>query len=309
MQNVLILGTGSAGLTAAIYTARANLEPLVLEGLQPGGQLTTTTDVENFPGFPEGIMGPDLMDRMKKQAERFGARFKMALVEKADFSSQPYKVTTDDGTVYEAKTIIISTGASAKYLGLPSEQKLIGRGVTSCATCDGAFYRDVPVAVVGGGDTAMEEATFLTRFASKVYVIHRRDEFRASRIMADRVLNHEKIEVIWDTVVTEVLDVEKNEVTGLKLKNVKTGEESDLAVQALFMAIGHKPNTDPFQGQLEMDDVGYLKTTSTRTSVPGVFAAGDVQDPLYRQAITAAGSGCAAALEAERFLESAGHGA
>ena len=304
MEKVIILGTGAAGLTAAIYTARANLSPLVFEGLQPGGQLTTTTEVENFPGFADGIDGTELMTRMRAQAEKFGTRFQYALVEKVDFSSQPLKVITDDGTVYETKTVIISTGASAKYIGLPNEQKLIGRGVTSCATCDGAFYRNVPVAVVGGGDTAMEESVFLTRFASKVYLIHRRDEFRASKIMADRVMNHPKIEVVWNTVVEDVLDISKNEVTGLRLKNVKTGATSDLDVKALFVAIGHQPNTKPFAGQLEMNDVGYLVTHHTKTSIPGVYAAGDVQDPHYRQAITAAGTGCMAALEAERFLES-----
>jgi len=304
VEKVIILGTGAAGLTAAIYTARANLSPLVFEGLQPGGQLTTTTEVENFPGFAEGIDGTELMDRMRKQAERFGARFQYALVEKVDFSSQPLKVTTDDGKEYETQTVIISTGASAKYIGLPSEQKLIGRGVTSCATCDGAFYRNVPVAVVGGGDTAMEESIFLTRFASKVYLIHRRDEFRASKIMADRVLKHPKIEVIWNTVVEEVLGVEKNEVEGLTIKNTQTSDVSTLDVKALFVAIGHEPNTKPFEGHLEMNETGYLVTQHTRTSIPGVYAAGDVQDPHYRQAITAAGTGCMAAIEAERFLES-----
>jgi thioredoxin reductase (NADPH) len=306
MENVIILGTGAAGLTAAIYTARANLSPLVFEGLQPGGQLTTTTEVENFPGFIEGIDGTELMDRMRKQAERFGTRFQYALVEKVDFSSKPLKVITDDGKVHETKTVIIATGASAKYIGLESEQKLIGRGVTSCATCDGAFYRNVPVAVVGGGDTAMEESIFLTRFASTVHLLHRRDEFRASKIMADRVLKHPKIKVHWNTVVEEVLDVSKNEVTGLKLKNVKTGEASELEVRALFVAIGHQPNTKPFAGSLAMDEVGYLVTDHTKTTVPGVFAAGDVQDSHYRQAITAAGTGCMAALEAERYLESQG---
>jgi len=304
MEKVIILGTGAAGLTAAIYTARANLSPLVFEGLQPGGQLTTTTEVENYPGFAEGVDGTELMDRMRKQAERFGTRFQYALVEKVDFSSQPLKVTTDDGKTYETQTLIIATGASAKYIGLPSEQKLIGRGVTSCATCDGAFYRNVPVAVVGGGDTAMEEANFLTRFASKVFILHRRDEFRASKIMADRAMNNPKIEVMWNTVVEEVLANEKNEVNGLTIKNVQSGETSRLDVSALFVAIGHEPNTKPFAGQLEMNEVGYLVTQHTKTSVPGVFAAGDVQDPHYRQAITAAGTGCMAALEAERFLES-----
>ena len=306
MEKVIILGSGAAGLTAAIYTARANLEPLVLEGIQPGGQLTTTNDVENYPGFAEGITGPDLMDVMKKQAERFGARCQFHAAESVDFSGQPLKVTLETGETLEALTVIISTGATATYLGIESEQKLIGRGVSACATCDGAFYRDVPVAVVGGGDTAMEEAVFLTRFASKVYLIHRRDEFRASKIMVDRALANEKIEVIWDTVVEEVGDLDMNEVTGLKLRNVKTNEMSDLEVTGLFIAIGHKPNTDPFKGQIDLDDVGYIRTKGVRTNVEGVFAAGDVQDSVYRQAITAAGTGCMAALEAERFLEAKG---
>ncbi len=307
MEKVIILGTGAAGFTAALYTARANLEPLLIEGMEPGGQLTTTTDVENFPGFPEGIMGPDLMDRMRKQVERFGARFRSAsLVTGCDLSGQPLKLTLDGGEVLETRALIIATGASAKYIGLDNEKKLIGRGVTSCATCDGAFYRDVPVAVVGGGDTAMEEALFLTRFASEVVVIHRRDELRASKIMADRAQEHPKIRFIWDTVVTDVMDPGQNKVTGLQLHNRKTGEDSELAVDALFVAIGHQPNTDAFKGQLDMDANGYLVTDSTRTKVPGVFAAGDVQDHVYRQAITAAGSGCMAAIEAERYLEAQG---
>lgn len=307
MDDVIILGTGAAGLTAAIYTARAGLKPLVLDGTQPGGQLTTTTEVENFPGFPAGVDGTDLMNRMRAQAERFGARFQFNVVDKADLRGSPLKLTLDDGATLETRTLIIATGASAKYIGLPNEQKLIGRGVTSCATCDGAFYKNVPVAVVGGGDTAMEEATFLTRFASKVYLIHRRNEFRASKIMADRALANPKIEVLWDTVVTDVFDVTKNEVTGLRIRNVKTGGERTLDVKAMFSAIGHQPNTAPFAGQLDMDDKGYLKTANTRTNITGVYAAGDVQDPSYRQAITAAGTGCMAALEAERYLESIGH--
>lgn len=307
MEQVIILGTGAAGLTAALYTARANLKPLLIEGMEPGGQLTTTTEVENFPGFPEGILGPDLMEQMRKQVERFGARFRSAtLVTGCDLSGTPLKLTLDSGEVLETRALIIATGASAQYIGLPSEQALIGRGVTSCATCDGAFYRDVPVAVVGGGDTAMEEAMFLTRFASEVIVIHRRDELRASKIMADRAQAHPKIRFIWDTVVTDVLDPAQKKVTGLKLHNRVTGVDSDLAVDALFVAIGHKPNTDPFRGQLEMDAHGYLVTDRTRTRVPGVFAAGDVQDPVYRQAITAAGSGCMAAIETERYLEALG---
>lgn len=303
MENVIILGTGAAGLTAAIYTGRANLNPLVIEGLQPGGQLTTTTEVENFPGFPHGIDGTELMTKMREQAERFGTRFQYGTVASVDFQTMPLKVVLDDGTTIPTRTVIIATGASAKYLNIPSEQKLIGRGVTSCATCDGAFYRNVPVAVVGGGDTAMEEAIFLTRFASKVHLIHRRDIFRASKIMIERTTNHPKIEIIYNTVVDEVLDVSKNEVSGLKLKNVKTGAISTLPVAALFVAIGHQPNTEPFKGQLALNDVGYIIANNTKTNVAGVFAAGDVQDPSYRQAITAAGSGCMAALEAERFIQ------
>jgi thioredoxin reductase (NADPH) len=302
MEKVIILGTGAAGLTAAIYNARASLAPLVIDGLEPGGQLTTTTEVENFPGFPEGVDGPVLMQKMREQAERFGARFLSGTVASVELKKRPFKVVMDDGASHETAALIIATGASAKYIGLPNEQKLIGRGVTSCATCDGAFYKNVPVAVVGGGDTAMEEATFLTRFASKVYLIHRRHEFRASKIMVERATKHPKIEVIWDTVVEDVRDIGKNEVTGLRLKNVKTGATSELEVKALFVAIGHQPNTGPFKGQLDMDERGYLLANNTRTNVPGVYAAGDVQDPTYRQAVTAAGSGCMAALEAERFL-------
>lgn len=303
MEKVVILGAGGAGLTAAIYTARANLEPLVIEGLQPGGQLTTTTEVENFPGFPEGILGPELMDRMHKQAERFGARFEFGNVTAVDFNSKPLKITLEGGDTREAQSVIIATGASAKYIGLPSEQKLIGRGVSGCATCDGAFYKNVPVAVVGGGDTAMEDSTFLTRFASKVYVIHRRDQFRASKIMADRVLSNPKIEVIWNSVVEDVLDVSKNEVTAIRLKNVKTGEQRELPVKGFFVAIGHQPNTGFLGGQVHLDDKGYIVARNTKTNVPGVFAAGDVQDSVYRQAVTAVGSGCMAALEAQRYLE------
>ena len=304
MENVVIIGTGPAGLTAAVYTARANLNPLVIEGFQPGGQLTTTTDVENYPGFPNGISGTELMDLTRKQAERFGTRFKAGEVVSSCLTCLPHSITLSDGEKIEAKTIIIATGASAQYLGIESEQKLIGRGVSGCATCDGAFYRDVPVAVVGGGDTAMEDALFLTHFASKVMVIHRRDQFRASKIMVDRLLAHPKIEVVWDSVVEEVLDVSKNEVTGLKIRNVKTNNISELKVSGLFVAIGHKPNTKPFAGQLDVDHTGYLIAKNTRTNIDGVFAAGDVADAVYRQAITAAGSGCAAALEAERYLGS-----
>lgn len=306
MEKIVILGSGPAGLTAALYSARANLEPLVVEGLEPGGQLTTTTEVENYPGFVDGIMGPELMDVMRRQAERFGARYRHGTVASVQFKPGAHEIRFDGGEVLTATAVIICTGASAKYIGLESEKKLIGRGVTSCATCDGAFYRNQPIAVVGGGDTAMEEALFLTRFTSDITLIHRRDEFRASKIMGDRVKQHAGIKILWDTVVEEVLDVAKNEVTGLKLKNVRTGELSEIAVKGLFLAIGHQPNTGPFAGQLEMDAVGYLKTQFTRTNVEGVYAAGDVQDAVYRQAITAAGSGCMAALEVERYLESRG---
>jgi thioredoxin reductase (NADPH) len=307
MENVIIVGTGAAGLTAAIYTARANLNPLVIEGREPGGQLTTTTEVENFPGFENGIMGPELMDVMRKQATRFGTRFQYGTVTEARLEGEVKTLTLDSGEALQAKTVIICTGASAKYLGLESEQALIGYGVTSCATCDGAFYRDVPVAVVGGGDTAMEEATFLTRFASKVYLLHRRNEFRASQIMVDRMKANEKIEVLTPTVVEEVLGVEDKRVRGLKIRNVETDAVSDLEIEGLFVAIGHQPNTGPFQHQLKVDDTGYLITDHTRTTLPGVYAAGDCQDSVYRQAITAAGTGCMAALEAERYLEAQGH--
>lgn len=304
MEKCVIIGTGPAGYTAAIYTARANLAPVVIEGFEPGGQLTQTTDIENFPGFPEGIDGNTLMMQMREQAERFGAKFVSGKVVEAELSNDRKTIKLNDDQTFEAQSVIIATGASARYLGIESEQKLIGRGVSGCATCDGAFYRDVPVAVVGGGDTALEEALFLTRFASKVTVIHRRDEFRASKIMAERALAHKKIEVLWDTVVEEVLDVEKNEVTGLKIRNVKTDELSDLDVTGLFVAIGHKPNTDAFEGQLEMNEQGYLVADGVKTAVEGVYAAGDVADAVYRQAVTAAGTGCAAALEAERYLGS-----
>lgn len=302
MQKVVIIGTGPAGYTAAIYTARANLKPLVIEGFQPGGQLTQTTDIENFPGFPEGIDGNTLMMQMRQQAERFGAEFMSGEVVETELSNDRKVIKLSGGETIEAMTVIVATGATARYLGIESEQKLIGRGVSGCATCDGAFYRDVPIAVVGGGDTALEEALFLTRFASKVSIIHRRDEFRASKIMADRVMNHPKVEVVWDSVVDEVLDVEKNEVTGLKLRNVKTDEITELPVVGMFVAIGHKPNTKCFEGQLDLNDQGYLIAEGVRTRVAGVFAAGDVADAHYRQAVTAAGTGCAAGLEAERYL-------
>jgi thioredoxin reductase (NADPH) len=307
MEKVVIAGTGPAGLTAAVYLARAKLRPLVLEGLQPGGQLTTTTDVENFPGFPEGIDGTTLVMKIRAQAEHFGARFHRGELVDIDVSSQFPQVTMDDGHKITTMTLIIATGARARYLGIESEQKLIGRGVSGCATCDGALYRDVPIAVVGGGDTAMEDSLFLTRFASKVTVIHRRGEFRASKIMADRVMKHPKIEVRWNTVVDEVLDVTRNEVTGLRLKNLKTGVVDTVPIAAMFVAIGHEPNTKVFHGKLETNEQGYLLTDRTKTKVPGVFAAGDVQDPTYRQAVTAAGTGCMAALEAERYIGSIEH--
>jgi len=306
MEKVVILGTGPAGLTAALYTARADLSPLVVDGLQPGGQLTTTTEVENYPGFEEAVDGFTLTNKMRQQAERFGARYKNGDVVSSDFSGSPLKVTLSDGEVLESRTVIIATGASARYLGLESEQKLMGRGVSACATCDGAFYRGQPVAVIGGGDTAMEEALFLSRLCSSVTLVHRRDEFRASRIMGDRVLANEKIKVLWDSVVDEVLDVSKNEVTGMRVKNVKTGDLTDVEITGFFVAIGHDPNTGAFEGQLELDDKKFIVTDSTKTGVPGVFAAGDVQDHVYKQAVTAAGTGCAAALEAERYLESLG---
>lgn len=305
MEKVVIIGAGAAGLTSAIYTARANLAPVVIEGMQPGGQLTTTNDVENYPGFPEGIDGPTLMAQMRAQAERFGAKYQFGEVIAADLSSSPFKLTITGDEVIETKTLIIATGATARYLGIESEQKLIGRGVSACATCDGAFYRDVPVVIVGGGDTACEEALFLTRFASKVTMIHRRDEFRASKIMAERAMNHAKIEIAWDSVVDEVLGDDSG-VIGVNIKNVKTGEITKIDCTGYFSAIGHKPNTDVFSGQLDMDDVGYLIAEGVKTKIEGVYTAGDVSDSVYRQAVTAAGTGCAAALEAERFLEALG---
>ncbi len=306
IENVIIIGSGPAGLTAAIYAARANLSPLMIEGYEAGGQLTTTTEVENWPGFEHGIQGPELMSVTRKQAERFNTRFVTKNVTKVDFSSRPFKIWIEQ-EMLQAHSIIISTGASAKYLGLENEKRLLGRGVSACATCDGAFFKNQPVAVIGGGDTAMEEANFLTRFASKVYLIHRREEFRASKIMLDRVQKNPKIEFILNTELEDVMG-DKN-VTGLKLKNSKTGQSSELAVEGVFIAIGHKPNTDLFKGMLEMNDVGYLVTQpkSTYTSIEGVFAAGDVQDSIYRQAITAAGTGCMAAMDCERWLENQSH--
>jgi len=305
-KKLIIVGSGPAGLTAGLYASRADLEPLIVDGLQPGGQLTTTTEVENFPGFPEPVQGTELMERLRRQAARFGARFLAADVVGSDFGRRPLELQLSDGRSLAALAVIIATGASARYLGLESEQKLIGRGVSACATCDGAFYRGRAVAVIGGGDTAMEEALFLARLCSQVTIIHRRDAFRASPIMAQRVQSNPKIKIIWNTVVEEVLDVNRNEVTGLRLKNVKSGERSVLEVAGVFVAVGHTPNTDPFRGQVAMDEHGFIITTQTRTNVPGVFAAGDVQDRTYRQAVTAAGSGCMAALEAERYLMAQG---
>ena len=306
IENVIIIGSGPAGLTAAIYAARANLEPMMIEGYEAGGQLTTTTEVENYPGFAHGIQGPELMAVTRQQAERFGTRFITKNVTKIDFKSRPFKIWVDKD-LYETNSVIVSTGASAKYLGLENERRLLGRGVSACATCDGAFFKNQPVAVVGGGDTAMEEANFLTRFASKVYLIHRREEFRASKIMLERVQKNPKVEMILNTEVLDILG-EKG-VSSIKLRNIKTGATSDLAVEGFFVAIGHKPNTDLFKGILDMNEVGYVTTRpkTTYTSVEGVFAAGDVQDPIYRQAITAAGTGCMAAIDAERWLEAQGN--
>ncbi len=300
MEKVMILGSGPAGLCAALYTARANLSPVVVEGLQPGGQLTTTTEVENYPGFPESCDGTDLVMRMRSQAERFGTRYIADEVVSCDLQPGRLKVSLAGGDRLEAETLIIATGASARYLGLPSEQRLIGKGVSGCATCDGAFYRGQKVAVVGGGDTAMEDALFLSRLVEHVTVIHRRDAFRASQIMGDRVLANEKIRVAWDSVVDEVLG--EDGVEGVRLRNVKTGDISEIEVTGFFVAIGHDPNTKMFADQLETDEQGFLVTTNTCTSIPGVFAAGDVQDPRYKQAVTAAGTGCMAALEVERYL-------
>ena len=300
-EDLIIIGSGPAGYTAGLYAARADLDPLLFEGSQRGGQLMITTDVENYPGFPDGIMGPDLMENFRKQTERFGTRLMTSDITRVDFSHRPFKVW--EGTVeYEANAIIVATGASAKWLGIPGEERLTGRGVSACATCDGFFFRDKELVVIGGGDTAMEEALFLTKFASKVTVVHRRDEFRASRIMATRVLEHPKIEVLWNTLVTEVLG--EDSVTGVTLADAQTGETRPFATDGVFVAIGHKPNTDIFLDQLVLDEAGYIviDDKTTATSVEGVFAAGDVADHVYRQAVTAAGTGCQAAIDAERWL-------
>jgi len=304
MEKVVIIGTGCAGLTAAIYTARANLNPLVLTGTLPGGLLTTTSIVENYPGFPDGVDGFELMTRMQQQAEKFGARVKFGTVDGADLSKQPFTLSVD-GEPVETQTLIIATGASHRHLGLESEHQLEKKGVTYCATCDGALpvFRNQPLVVVGGGDSAAEEALYLTRFGSVVYLIHRRDQLRASKIMAERALAHPKIQPVWDTVVADILDVKQDKVTGVRLKNVKTGAESELACAGVFIAIGHVPNTQLFRGVLDMDDGGYIiPRRGMETNVPGVFVAGDCSDRVYRQAVTAAGMGCAAAIEAERYL-------
>jgi len=305
VENVVIVGTGCAGLTAAVYTGRANLSPLVIEGNQPGGQLTTTSEVENFPGFPEGVDGFQLTDNIRKQATRFNARFQQAMVKSVDFSKQPLKIITTEGEIL-TKAVIIATGASPRMTGVPGEKELYGgKGVTTCATCDGAFYRKMEVAVIGGGDSAAEEALFLTRFASKVYFVHRRDTLRASKIMSDRATTHPKIQMVWDSAPVEVLGVKEGGVTGLKIKNVKTNAESVLPVKGVFVAIGHQPNSSAFASAVEVDEAGYFKPVAgsqVRTKIPGVYVAGDCSDHVYRQAITAAGMGCQAAIEVERWL-------
>jgi thioredoxin reductase (NADPH) len=307
MHNVVIIGSGCAGNTAAIYSARASLNPLVISGHEPGGQLSLTTEVENFPGFPEGIQGPQLVENMKQQAIRFGAVYRDGKVEEADLSKRPFRLRIDDEWI-ETRTLIVASGASARWLGLPNEQKLIGHGVSSCATCDGFFYKGKKIMVIGGGDSAMEEATFLTRFGSEVTLVHRREEFRASKIMLDRAKANPKIKWLTNTVVEDILDVEKGYVTGVKLKNLKSGEAWEQEVDGFFLAIGHIPNTKPFVGQLDLDEDGYiLSHGGARTNIHGVFHAGDVQDRVYRQAITASGAGCMAAIEAERLLEGEEH--
>lgn len=303
MRDLIILGSGPAGLTAGVYAARAHLKPLIVDGSEPGGQLTLTTMVENFPGFPEGLMGPDLIRSMRQQAERFGAEYRQGTATAADVGRRPFRITID-GTTVECRSLIIATGASAKMLGLESERKLVGHGVSTCATCDGFFFQDQEVMVVGGGDSALEEALFLTKFASRVTVIHRRDKLRASKIMQDKAFANPKISFLWDSVPVEILDVSQQKVTAVRVRNLKSETVTDHPMDGVFVAIGHTPNTAIFRGLLELDAVGYIKThDGTKTSVPGVFAAGDVQDHVYRQAITAAGSGCMAAIDAERFLE------
>ncbi len=304
LHEVVIVGSGAAGLTAAIYSARANLKPLVIDGTQPGGQLTTTTDVENFPGFPEGIMGPELMDRTRKQAERFGTQFIFDQVQEVSLKSPIKKIKLTSGQELQTHAMIIATGAAPKLIGLEAEKKLMGRGVSTCATCDGAFFKNSDLIVVGGGDSAMEEANFLTKFAKKVYVIHRRDSLRASKIMQERALANPKIEFIWNTAIEDINDVSKGNVEAALLKNLKTGEKSELKIDGIFVAIGHIPNTAPFQKEIKCDEQGYILThEGSKTNIEGVFAGGDCVDHVYRQAITAAGMGCMAALDAERYLE------
>jgi thioredoxin reductase (NADPH) len=303
IESVTIIGTGPAGLTAAIYAARANLAPLCVEGEQPGGQLTITSEVENYPGFAEAVMGPELMSSFRKQAERFGTRFATGNIQKMDLSKSPFRISLDGGKEILTQTVILSTGASAKWIGIPSEKKLMGKGVSACATCDGFFFRNLDIAVIGGGDTAMEEATFLTRFAKTVTVIHRRDKLRASKIMQEKAFKNPKIKFVWDSEVLEIQG--EKAVEGVRLRNLKTGVESNLVVQGFFVAIGHEPNTKFLNDQIKCDETGYIlvEPGTTRTNIPGVFAAGDVADKVYRQAVTAAGTGCMAAIDAERFLE------
>lgn len=310
VRNIVIIGSGPAGYTAALYAGRASLDPLIFAGIQPGGQLMITTDVENYPGFPDGVMGPEMMELFRKQAARFGAEIVDAEVTKVDFSERPFKVWSGD-RLELANTVVIATGAQAKWLGIPSEVTFGGFGVSACATCDGFFFRNKVVAVVGGGDTAMEEANYLTRHASKVYVIHRRDQFRASKIMQDRVLENPKVEILWNKAVDEIVGLMEpyKKVTGMRLRDTVSGEASDLEVDGVFVAIGHKPTSDLFKGILDMDELGYIipEAYSSKTKIPGVFVAGDVADSVYRQAVTAAGTGCMAAIDAERFLEAHGH--